>query len=56
MIESEGKPAPRKIGVGKASVFPGFCSKHDTTLFKPIAQETAVLEFRLGPPLAPAAA
>jgi len=36
MIESEGKPSPRKIGVNNASVFPGFCGKHDTTLFKPI--------------------
>lgn len=50
MIESEGKPAPRRIGVGKASVFPGFCSKHDTKLFKliegkslSINQETAFL-------------
>lgn len=36
MIESEGNPSPRKIGINNASVFPGFCNKHDTTLFKPI--------------------
>jgi hypothetical protein len=36
MIDSEGKPSPRKIGVNKASVFPGFCNKHDTSLFRPI--------------------
>ena len=36
MIETEGKPGPRRIGVGSASVFPGFCGKHDSALFKPI--------------------
>lgn len=36
MIESEGNPFPRKIGINAASVFPGFCSKHDTILFRPI--------------------
>lgn len=36
MIESEGNPQPRKIGVNNASVFPGFCSRHDTTLFRSI--------------------
>ena len=36
MIEAEGKPEPRRIGVGQASVFPGFCGHHDTVLFKPI--------------------
>lgn len=36
MIESEGHPSPRKIGINNASVFPGFCNKHDTALFKPI--------------------
>lgn len=36
LIESKGKPSPRKIGINNASVFPGFCGKHDTTLFRPI--------------------
>jgi hypothetical protein len=36
MIETDGNPQPRKIGVNNASVFPGFCNKHDTSLFKPI--------------------
>lgn len=36
MIETEGNPSPRKIGVNNASVFPGFCSKHDDSIFKPI--------------------
>lgn len=36
MIEAEGQPEPRRIGVGNASVFPGFCGHHDTALFKPI--------------------
>ena len=43
MIETEGNPQPRKIGVNKASVFPGFCSRHDTTLFKPIEGQSLVL-------------
>lgn len=40
MIENEGKPSPRRIGVSKASVFPGFCSKHDSALFKPIEEKS----------------
>lgn len=36
LIETEGNPSPRKIGVNNASVFPGFCSKHDDSIFKPI--------------------
>ncbi len=36
MIESEGNPSPRQIGINNASVFPDFCSKPDTTLFRPI--------------------
>lgn len=44
MIETQGNPAPRKIGVGNASVFPGFCSKHDTTIFKPIEGKTVTID------------
>lgn len=36
MIAAEGMPAPRKVGIGKTSIFPGFCSKHDHALFKPV--------------------
>jgi len=36
MIEHEGMPPPRRIGVKQASVFPGFCNKHDAKIFKPI--------------------
>jgi hypothetical protein len=36
LIQTDGNPSPRKVGVGKASVFPGFCSKHDTLVFKTI--------------------
>lgn len=43
MIESQGKPSPRKVGVNSASVFPGFCNKHDTAMFKPIEGETVSL-------------
>lgn len=43
MIETDGNPRPRKVGVNNASVFPGFCSKHDTMLFKPIEGKTLSL-------------
>ncbi len=43
MIDTQGKPSPRRVGVNKASVFPGFCNKHDTALFKPIEGETVSL-------------
>lgn len=43
MIDSEGTPGPRSIGVNKASVFPGFCGKHDDELFKPIESKSVSL-------------
>lgn len=43
LIQTDGNPSPRKIGVGKASVFPGFCSKHDAVVFKPIEGKTLPL-------------
>lgn len=43
LIESKGKPSPRKIGINNASVFPGFCNKHDTALFKPIEGKSLCL-------------
>lgn len=43
LIKTEGKPAPRKIGVNNASVFPGFCSKHDNDIFKPIERKSLSL-------------
>ncbi len=36
LMKTRGRPQPRKIGVKLASVFPGFCSKHDNALFEPI--------------------
>ncbi len=52
MIEAEGAPGPRLVGVGRASVFPGFCSAHDTELFKPVEGKdvdlTATTAFLLG--------
>lgn len=36
LIEDMGESWPRPIGVGKASVFPGFCEKHDTSIFKAV--------------------
>jgi hypothetical protein len=44
MIKTEGNPQPRKIGVKLASVFPGFCNYHDTTIFKPIEGKTLTLK------------
>lgn len=46
MLETEGKPEPRRISTSAASVFPGFCSKHDTSLFKPIEGKTLALNRR----------
>lgn len=43
ILETGGNPNPRKIGVNNASVFPGFCSRHDTTLFKPIEAKSLSL-------------
>jgi hypothetical protein len=43
LIETEGDPSPREIGVNNASVFPGFCSKHDDALFKPIEGKSVSL-------------
>lgn len=36
MIDHSGVPPPKEIGIGDASVFPGFCGVHDDVLFKPI--------------------
>lgn len=36
MIATGGNPPPRSIGINNASVFPGFCSNHDSSIFKPI--------------------
>jgi len=43
MIETQGRPQPRDIGVNQASIFPGFCSKHDTSLFKAIEGKSLAL-------------
>lgn len=40
----EGQIDMAKIGVGKASTFPGFCSHHDTELFRPVEQADSVLD------------
>lgn len=52
MIDNEGAPGPRRVGVGQASVFPGFCSAHDTQLFKTVEGKdvdfTAATAFLLG--------
>lgn len=44
MMLSSGKPQPRKIGLNSASVFPGFCSKHDSETFKPIEGKSLNLD------------
>ncbi len=42
--ETNGKPQPSLIGLGKASVFPGFCGFHDDGVFKPVEGETLALD------------
>lgn len=44
MIATNGNPQPRRVGVNLASVFPGFCSYHDSELFKKIEGRTLQLE------------
>ncbi|HJO52846.1 SEC-C metal-binding domain-containing protein [Sulfitobacter pontiacus] len=44
MILTGGNPQPRRIGLKDASVFPGFCSKHDSELFKPIEGKSLDLD------------
>ncbi|MCV6611698.1 MAG: hypothetical protein OIF55_13065 [Amphritea sp.] len=36
MRKNNGRPAPKKVGVKKASTFSGFCKRHDNDLFQPI--------------------
>lgn len=36
MEKNQGKLVPRLVGIGQASVFPGFCAEHDRDLFRPI--------------------
>jgi hypothetical protein len=36
MIDHNGNPPPIEVGIGDASVFPGFCGTHDNDIFKPI--------------------
>jgi hypothetical protein len=42
--ETNGKPQPSLIGLGKASVFPGFCGFHDDGVFKPIEGKSLTLD------------
>ena len=44
LMESEGESWARPVGINKASVFPGFCEKHDTALFKPVEGQTLPLD------------
>ncbi len=44
MIATNGNPQPRRVGVNLASVFPGFCSYHDSELFKKIEGKTLQLD------------
>ncbi|MDZ7281048.1 SEC-C metal-binding domain-containing protein [Sphingomonas sanguinis] len=44
MIDHEGRPPPIEIGIGKASVFPGFCGHHDDAIFKPVEGKDVALD------------
>lgn len=54
MIDHGGRPPPKEIGIGQASVFPGFCGHHDNTVFQEIeaqdikltADEAALFAYR----------
>ena len=43
-----GQIGMAKIGVGKASTFPGFCSRHDTELFRPVELAESKLDIYNG--------
>ncbi len=43
MIEHGGRPPPRRVGVRRASTFPGFCNEHDA-MFRPIESKTTVFD------------
>lgn len=36
LIETNGKPKARLVGINRASTFTGFCSKHDNDTFSPL--------------------
>jgi hypothetical protein len=36
LAKTDGKPAPRLVGVKEASTFTGFCGAHDSALFRPL--------------------
>lgn len=40
LFDGEAWPPPRRVGNRRASTFPGFCSEHDTVMFKPIEGDT----------------
>ena len=44
MSKHRGSSPLRRIGVGNASIFPGFCNKHDVQLFKSIETKDVVLD------------
>ncbi|THD34447.1 MAG: zinc chelation protein SecC [Sphingomonas sp.] len=44
LMEMQGEAWPRPVGTGKASVFPGFCERHDRELFKPVEGSTLPLD------------
>jgi hypothetical protein len=44
----DGQVGLEKIGLAKASTFPGFCATHDSDMFKPIEQAGVTLDRRTG--------
>lgn len=44
IVKHNGNPPLRRVGVGSASTFPGFCETHDDALFKPIEGQKFALE------------
>jgi hypothetical protein len=42
--KSGGEPGLKKAGLANASTFPGFCSHHDATLFRPIEGGSLTLD------------
>lgn len=44
IYKAQGLVDMQKLGVAKASTFPGFCNHHDTELFKPVEQPNSQLD------------
>ena len=43
-LQYKGRPPLRRVGIGKANTFPGFCSAHDSATFQKIETNPFILD------------